>query len=66
MVNNIINSAISKISARESLNILNEIIKYKKHTLEQKELLNLFNDLLDTILTEKTMSSNENGNENGN
>ena len=72
MVNNIINNAISKISARESLNTLNEIknaeiIKYKKHTLEQKELLNLFNDLLDTILTDKTlMSSNENGNENGN
>ena len=42
-------------------------MKYKKHTLEQKELLNLFNDLLDTILTDKTlMSSNENGNENGN
>ena len=72
MVNNIINNAISKISATESLNTLNEIknaeiMKYKKHTLEQKELLNLFNDLLDTILTDKTlMSSNENGNENGN
>ena len=72
LVNNIINNAISKISATESLNTLNEIknaeiMKYKKHTLEQKELLNLFNDLLDTILTDKTlMSSNENGNENGN
>ena len=72
LVNNIINNAISKISATESLNTLNEIknaeiMKYKKHTLEHKELLNLFNDLLDTILTDKTlMSSNENGNENGN
>ena len=72
MVNKIRNNAINTIPAKEGLNTLNktknaEIINYKKHTLKQKELLNLFNDLLDTILTDKTlMSSNENGNENGN
>ena len=64
LVNNIRNNTISEISAKKGLNTLNkiknaEIIKYKKRTLEQKDLLTLFNDLLDTILTEKPlMSSN--------
>ena len=46
------------------------MIKYKKHTPGQRELLNLLNDLLDTILTGKTLESesqedkNENENEN--
>ena len=67
-VNNIRNNTISEISAKDGLNTLNEIknteiIKYKKRTPTQKELLNLFNDFLDTILT--LMSLNENGNENG-
>ena len=76
MVNNIRNNTISEISAKKDLNTLNEIknaeiIKYKKCTPKQKELLNLFNDLLDTILTDKTLESesqedkNENENENG-
>ena len=56
-----------------------EIIKYKRHTPKQKELLNLFNDLLDTILTDTILklksqkdkilmssNENENGNENRN
>ena len=34
-----------------------EIIKYKRHTPKQKELLNLFNNLLDTILTDTTLKS---------
>ena len=34
-----------------------DIIKYKRHTPKQKELLNLFNDLLDTILADKTLES---------
>ena len=69
LVNNIRNNTISEISAKEGLNTLNKIqnkliIKYKKRTATQKKLLNLFNDLLDTILIDKTlMSSNENGNE---
>ena len=54
LVNNIKNNTISEISAKKGLNTLNEIknaeiIKYKRHTPKQKELLNLFNDLLDTI-----------------
>ena len=60
MVNNIRNNTISEISAKKGLNKLNEIknaeiIKHKKCTPKQKELLNLFNDLLDTILTDKTL-----------
>ena len=33
------------------------MIKYEKRTLKQKELFNLFNDLLDTILTDKSLKS---------
>ena len=60
LVNNIRNNRISEISAKKGLNTLNEIknaeiIKYKKCTSEQKKLLNLFNDLLHTILTDKTV-----------
>ena len=67
MVNNIRNNTISEIDAKKDLNTLNkiknaEIIKYKKRTPGHKELLNLFNDLLDivltdTILTDKTLKS---------
>ena len=75
LVNNIRNCTISELSAKKGLNILNEIkgaeiIKYKKHTPKHKELLNLFKDLLDTILIDKTLESeiqedkNENKNEN--
>ena len=62
LVNNIRKNTISEIDAKKSLNILNEIknaeiIKCKRHTPKQKELLNLFNDLLDTILTDKKLKS---------
>ena len=62
MVNNIKNNTISEISAKKGLNTLNEIknaeiIKYKRRTPKHKELLNLLNDLLDTILTDKTLKS---------
>ena len=68
MVNNIRNNTISEISAKKGLNTLNEIknaeiIKYKKRTPKQKELLNLFNDLLDVILTDKTLMSSKDENE---
>ena len=51
-----------KYLLKKGLNALNEIknadiIKYKRNTPEQKELLNLFNDLLDTILADKTIES---------
>ena len=60
MVNNIRNNTISEIDAKKDLNKLNEIknveiIKYKKRTTKHKELLNLFNDLLNIILTDKTL-----------
>ena len=62
LVNNIRNKTISEIHAKKYLNTLNEIknaeiVKYKMRTPEQKQLLNLFNDLLDTILTDKTLKS---------
>ena len=62
MVNNIRNNTISEIDAKKDLNTLNkiknaEIIKHKKRTTKHKELLNLFNDLLDIILTDKTLES---------
>ena len=62
MVNNIRNNTISEIFAKKDLNTLNEtknaeIIKYKKCAPKQKELLYFFNDLLGTILTDKTLES---------
>ena len=68
MVNNIRNNTISEIDAKKDLNTLNkiknaEIIKYKKRTPGHKELLNLFNDLLDIILTDKTLMSSKDKNE---
>ena len=62
MTNNIKNNTISEIDAKKNLNTLNkiknvEIIKYKKRTTKHKELLNLFNDLSDIILTDKTLES---------
>ena len=65
LVNNIRNNTISEIDAKKDLNALNEIkkaeiITYKKHTPGHKKLLNLFDDLSDTILTDKTSESQEN------
>ena len=75
LVNNIKNNTISEIDAKKDSNTLNEIknaeiIKYKKCNPGHKELLNLFNGLLDIILTDRTLESesqedeNENENEN--
>ena len=71
LVNNIRNNTISETSAKKDLNTLNEIknseiIKHKKYTPGQKELLTLFKDLLDTILTDKTLMSSNEDNENEN
>ena len=62
LVDNIRNNTISEIDAKKDLHALNEIknveiIKYKKRTPGHKKLLNLFNDLLDIILTDKTLES---------
>ena len=60
MVNNIKNNTICKIDAKTRLNTLkitkNSEIEHRRLIPEQKELLNLF-DLLDTILTDKTLKS---------
>ena len=74
MINKIRNNTISEIAVKKNLNTLNELknaemIKQKTHTPNQKELLNFFNDLSDTILTDKTLESksqkdDENVNEN--
>ena len=73
LLNNIKNNTINEISVKKGLNTLNQLktagmIKQKKRTPKQKELLNLFNDLLDTILTDKTLESEsqEDKNENEN
>ena len=77
LVNNIRNNTISEIDAKKDLNVLDEIknvgtIKYEKRTPGHKKLLNLFDDLFDIILTNKTLmsskdkKSNENENENEN
>ena len=75
MVNNIKNNTVDEISVKKDLNTLNEIknteiIKYKKLTAGQKEVLKLFSDLSDAVLINKTLKSksqkeeNENENEN--
>ena len=66
LVNNIKDNTISGIDAKKRLNTLNKIknakIKYKRLIHGQKELLNLFNDLSDMILTDKTLMSSKNEN----
>ena len=64
LVNSIKNNAINEIDAEKDLNKLHEIknvetIKYKKCNPGRKDLLNLFNDLLDIILTDKTESESQ-------
>ena len=59
LVNNNRDNTIGEISAKQGLNVLNEIknaeiIKKGRYTSKQKKILNLFNDLLDVVLTDKT------------
>ena len=66
MVNNIKDNTIIEIDAKKHLNTLNKIknaeIKYKKLIPGQKELLNSFNDLSGTILTDKILMSSKDEN----
>ena len=60
LVNNIKNKTISEIDTKKGLNTLNEIkkaeiTKYKKCTTGHKKLINLFNNLLNIVLTEKNI-----------
>ena len=67
LVNNIKDNAISEIEAKKHLNTLNIIknseIEHKRLIPRQKELLNLFDDLSDIILTDKTLMSLKDQNE---
>ena len=67
MVNNIKNNTISEIDAKKGWKTLHKIknaeIKYKRLIPGQKELLNLFNDLSDIILTDKALMSSKDENE---
>ena len=59
-VNKIGNNTIREIDAKKDLNKLKKITnerikKQKKRTCKQKESLNLFNNLSDIILTNKTL-----------
>ena len=61
MVINIRNNTISEIDAKKHLNTLNIIknseIKHRRIISGQKELLNLFDDLSNIILTNKALKS---------
>ena len=66
-MNDIKDNAISVIDARKRLNTVNIIknseIKHKRLIPGQKELLNLFDNLSDIILTDKTLMSSKDENE---
>ena len=70
MVNNIRNNTISEIDAKKLLNTLKKIknaeIKDKRLIPGQKKLLNLFDNLFDIILTDKTLESESQENKNEN
>ena len=67
MVNNIKGNTISEVDAKKYLNTLNIIknlkIKHRRLIPEQKELLNLFGDLSNIILTDKISENQEDKNE---
>ena len=75
MINNIKNNTISEALAKQKLDALNEIkkaeIKNKRLISSQKKLLNLFDELIEAIFNNKSVSNiddnvsvNENENEN--
>ena len=70
LFNNIKDNTISEKDAKKYLDTLNIIknseIKHKRLIPGQKELLNLFNDLADIILTDKTLDSESQEDENKN
>ena len=63
LVNNIKDNPISKRDAKKRLNTVNIIknseIKHRRLISGEKELLNLFDDLSDIILTDKTLISSK-------
>ena len=67
LVNNIKDNTISETDAKKRLNTLNLIkdsqINHNRVISGQNELLNLFEDLSDIILTDKTLMSSKDENE---
>ena len=67
LINNIKDNTISEIDAKKRLTTLNKIknaeTKHKRLIPGQKELLNLFHDLSDIILTDKALMSSKDENE---
>ena len=67
LLNNIKDNTVIKIDTKKCLNTLNIIknseIKHKRLISGQKKLLNLFDDLSDIILTDKTLVSSKDENE---
>ena len=67
LIDNIKNNTIDEITAKERINELKEIkkteIKNKRLISTQKELINFFNDLLDTILTNNNNNDDSNNND---
>ena len=67
LVNDIKHIRISEIDAKKRLSTLNIIknseIKHKRLIPGQKELLDLFKDLSEIILTDKTLMSSKHENE---
>ena len=57
MVNNIKDNTISEIDAKKTFKYIKQNKNFRKLIPGQKELLNLFNDLSDIILTDKTLES---------
>ena len=68
LVNNIIKNTISETLAKEIINALNEFknaeIKKKLFISNQKELLNLFDDLLEVIFNNNNNNNNNANNNN--
>ena len=63
MVNNIKDNTISEIDAKKTFKYIKQNKNFRKLIPGQKELLNLFNDLSDIILTDKTLMSSKDENE---
>ena len=68
MVNDIKNNTISEALAKQKLNALNKIkkaeTKNKRFITRQKILLNLFDDLIETIFNNNNNNNNNNKNNN--
>ena len=63
LVNNIKDDIISETDAKKTFKYIKQNKKFRKLIPGQKELLNLFNDLSDIILTDKTLMSSKDENE---